>query len=51
MSENTQNLTYYQKNRGLLLKKAKEFYDNNKEKEENMEEIDITRWRLKKKIK
>ena len=32
MSTNTQKLTYYQKNRDLILKKAKEYYENNKEK-------------------
>ena len=32
MSTNTQKLTYYQKNRDLMLKKAKEYYENNKEK-------------------
>ena len=32
MSTNTQKLTYYQTNRDLILKKAKEYYENNKEK-------------------
>lgn len=32
MSTNTQKLTYYQKNRDLILKTAKEYYENNKEK-------------------
>lgn len=32
MTTNTQKLTYYQKNRDLILKKAKEYYENNKEK-------------------
>ena len=32
MGTNTQKLTYYQTNRDLILKKAKEYYENNKEK-------------------
>ena len=58
--ENT-NLTYYQKNKDVLLSKAKDYYKNNKDrlreqardkyrnlseeeknKKENMEKIDIT---------
>ena len=31
MSENT-NLTYYQKNRDVVLSKAKDYYKNNKER-------------------
>ena len=31
MSENT-DLTYYQKNRGVVLNKAKDYYKNNKER-------------------
>ena len=59
--ENT-NLTFYQKNKDVLLSKAKDYYKNNKDrlreqardkyrnlseeeknKKENMEKIDITR--------
>ena len=31
MSENT-DLTYYQKNRGVVLSKAKDYYKNNKDR-------------------
>ena len=36
MSTNTQKLTYYQTNRDLILKKAKEYYENNKEKKKRI---------------
>ena len=32
MSTNTQEITYYQKNRDKILNKAKEYYQKNKEK-------------------
>ena len=32
MSENTQKLTYYQKNRDTILQRSKVYYENNKEK-------------------
>ena len=32
MSRNTQEITYYQKNRDKILNKAKEYYQKNKEK-------------------
>ena len=31
MSENT-NLTYYQRNRNVILNRAKDYFENNKEK-------------------
>ena len=32
MSENSQKLTYYQKNRDTILQRSKVYYENNKEK-------------------
>ena len=43
MSTNTQEITYYQKNRDKMLNRAKEYYQKKtKKKEKNTEKTDIT---------
>ena len=32
MASNSQNLTYYQRNRDAMLQRSKEYYENNKDK-------------------
>ena len=50
MGENA-NLTYYQKNKDLILNKAKNYYENNNEGQKNRREINIEAYLKKKKIK
>ena len=50
MSENT-DLTYYQKNRGVVLSKAKDYYKNNKERLRGQARINTETCLKKKKIK
>ena len=50
MSEIT-DLTYYQRNRGLILNKAKYYYKNNKEKLKEQKKINTEACLKKKKIK
>lgn len=41
MSKNTEQ-TYYQKNRDLILSKAKEYYEKNKDTRKEYQKINIT---------
>ena len=50
MSENT-DLTYYQRNRYVVLNKAKDYYKNNKERLRNKQDINTETYLKKKKIK
>ena len=50
MSGNT-NLTYYQRNREVILNKAKDYYKNDKDRLKNREEINTKTYLKKRKIK
>ena len=41
MSEKTQNSHQYMRNKDIVLQRAKEYYEKKKNKEKNMQEIDI----------
>ena len=48
MSENT-NLTYYQKNRDVIINRAKDYYKNDKERLKEQERINTKTYLKKKK--
>ena len=48
MSENT-NLTYYQRNRDVILNRSKDYYENNKERLKNRQEINTETYLKKQK--
>ena len=48
MSENT-NLTYYQKNRDVMINRAKDYYKNDKERLKEQERINTKTYLKKKK--
>ena len=48
MGENT-NLTYYQRNRDVILNRSKDYYENNKERLKNRQEINTETYLKKKK--
>ena len=50
MSGNT-NLTYYQRNREVILNKAKDYYKNDKDRLKNRQEINTKTYLKKRKIK
>ena len=50
MSENT-NLTYYQKNRYVIINRAKDYYKNDKERLKEQERINTKTYLKKKKTK
>ena len=50
MSGNT-NLTYYQRNREVILNKAKDYYKNDKDRLKNRQEINTETYLKKRKIK
>ena len=39
MTANGQKLTYYQRNRGAMLQKSKEYYENNKDKRKEYQRV------------
>ena len=50
MGENA-NLTYYQRNRDVILNRSKDYYENNKERLKNRQGINTETYLKKKKIK
>ena len=48
MGENT-NLTYYQRNRDVILNRSKDYYENNKERLKNRQEINTETYLKKQK--
>ena len=45
------DLTYYKRNQVVILNRAKDYYENNKERLKSMQEINIETYPKKKKIK
>ena len=45
------NLTYYQRNRDVILNRSKDYYENNKERLKNRQGINTETYLKKKKIK
>ena len=49
MTANGQKLTYYQRNKDAMLQRSKEYFEKNKNKRKEYQEIDFIKWVMKKK--